>query len=56
LNEIGILKSNSFTFDYNRRFRRHWAVNFITGISQEDRVERSGLQQYVLDASVYYRF
>jgi YaiO family outer membrane protein len=56
LNEIGILKSNSFTFDYNRRFRRHWAINFITGISQEDRIERSGLQQYGLDASVYYRF
>jgi YaiO family outer membrane protein len=56
LNEIGILNSNSFAFDYNRRFRRHWAFNFITGISQEDRIERSGLQQYVLDASVYYRF
>jgi YaiO family outer membrane protein len=56
LNEIGILKSNSFAFDYNRRFRRHWAINFITGISQEDRIERSGLQQYGLDASVYYRF
>ncbi len=56
LNEIGILNSNSFSFDYNRRFRRHWAVNMITGISQEDRVERSGLRQYVLDASVYYRF
>ena len=56
LNEIGILKSNSFAFDYNRRFRRHWAMNFITGVSQEDRIERSGLRQYALDASVYYRF
>ncbi len=56
LNEIGILNSNSFSVDYNRRFRRQWAINMITGISQEDRVERSGLRQYVLDASVYYRF
>ena len=56
LNEIGILHSNSFAFDYNRRFRRHWALNFLTGISQEDRIERTGLRQYYLDGTVYYRF
>jgi YaiO family outer membrane protein len=56
LNEIGILHSNSFAFDYNRRFKRHWAMNFITGISQEDRIERNGLRQYYLDGTVYYRF
>jgi YaiO family outer membrane protein len=56
LNEIGILHSNSFAFDYNRRFRRHWALNFLTGISQEDRIERNGLRQYYLDGTVYYRF
>jgi YaiO family outer membrane protein len=56
LNEVGILNSTTFAFDYNRRFRRHWALNFLTGVSREDRVERSGLRQYVLDGTIYYRF
>jgi YaiO family outer membrane protein len=56
LNEIGILHSESFAFEYNRRFRRHWTANFTTGISQEDRIERNGLRQYYLDGTVYYRF
>ncbi len=56
LNEVGILNSNSFSFDYNRRYRRRWTLNFSTGVSEQDRIERSGLRQYYLDGTVHYRF
>src|SRR5258708_7431133 len=56
VNEIGILKSESAAFEYNRRFLGHWSVNFSAGASMEDRIERSGLRQYILDVAIYYRF
>jgi YaiO family outer membrane protein len=56
VNEIGILKSESAAFEYNRRFLGHWSVNFVAGASAEDRIERNGLRQYFLDGAIYYRF
>jgi YaiO family outer membrane protein len=56
INEIGILKSESAAFEYNRRFLGHWSVNFSAGASMEDRIERNGLRQYFVDGAIYYRF
>jgi YaiO family outer membrane protein len=56
VNEIGILKSESAAFEYNRRFLGHWSVNFVVGVSAEDRIERNNLRQYLVDGAIYYRF
>jgi YaiO family outer membrane protein len=56
LTDVGILESHSFSAELNRHIARRTSINIRGGIGQEDRIERSGLYRYWLDAGLFFGF
>lgn len=56
LQDLEVLNSGSFTFEFNRAITRRLAINARSGFSTEDRLYRVGLRHYLADFSVYCRF
>lgn len=53
---IDVLNSASVVLRVRQRISRRISVDVSTGVAGEDRVSRSGLRSYTLDASFHYRF
>lgn len=56
VNEIEVLRSNTFLGEINWNFQGRWMLNVLAGMSAQDRAGRAALRQYVLDGSLHYKF
>jgi|SRR5271165_837987 len=56
INEVGILNSSAYLGELNWQVAERVFFNILAGTAIEDRIDTTGLRQYSLTATFYYRF